>query len=100
MGKKDARLGNPGIGYQPSPADYKRLVRDEQLPASHLLIMLVLAPMEVFPGITMIPEVCAGKPCIADTSVDVATLVGALGIGQSFADVQEAYQVSYEQSPH
>ena len=59
--------------------------------------MLVLALMEVFPGITMIPDICAGKPCIAETSVDVATLVGALGIGQSFADVQEAYQLSYEQ---
>ena len=59
--------------------------------------MVVLDPMEVFPGIMMIPDVCGGKPCIAETSVDVATVVGALGIGQSFADVQEVYQLSYEQ---
>lgn len=53
--------------------------------------------MEVFPGISMNPEVCQGKPCLADTSVDVATVVGALGIGQSFADVQETFQLSHEQ---
>lgn len=53
--------------------------------------------MEVFPGITMVPDISEGKPCIAETTADVATVVGALGIGQSFADVQEAYQVSYEQ---
>jgi len=53
--------------------------------------------MEVFPGITMDPEVREGKPCLAETSVDVATIVGALGIGQSFSDVQEAYQLTFEQ---
>ncbi|WP_447971571.1 DUF433 domain-containing protein [Nitrospira sp. M1] len=40
---------------------------------------------------------CSGKPCITDTSVDVATIVGALGTGQSFEAVQEAFHVTYEQ---
>ena len=53
--------------------------------------------MEVFPGISMTPEVCAGKPCVFGTTIDVATVVGALGIGKSFDDIQEAYQLTHEQ---
>ncbi|MGB0911066.1 MAG: DUF433 domain-containing protein [Nitrospirales bacterium] len=53
--------------------------------------------MEVFPGISMEPDVCLGKPCVSDTTVDVATIVGALGAGQSMQDVQEAFQLNYEQ---
>ncbi len=41
--------------------------------------------MEVFPGITMSPEVREGKPCVSGTSTDVATIVGTLGTGKSFA---------------
>lgn len=53
--------------------------------------------MEVFPGITMTPNICNGKPCVAGTGVDVATVVGTLGIGKSFADVQEGLNLTYEQ---
>ena len=53
--------------------------------------------MEVFPGISMEAEICAGKPCVMGTSVDVATIVGALGTGQSIHDVQETFHISYEQ---
>jgi uncharacterized protein (DUF433 family) len=53
--------------------------------------------MEVFPGITMTPNICNGKPCVAGTTVDVATVVGTLGIGKSFTDVQEALNLTYEQ---
>ncbi len=52
--------------------------------------------MEVFPGITMKPDVCEGKPCASGTSVDVATIVGTLGTGKSFEDVEEIFQVTRE----
>ncbi len=53
--------------------------------------------MEIYPGITMDPSVRFGKPCVAGTRVDVATVVGAVGVGESVAAVQEAYQLSREQ---
>ncbi len=53
--------------------------------------------MEIYPGITMDPSVRFGKPCVAGTRVDVATVVGAVGAGESVAAVQEAYQLSREQ---
>jgi len=59
--------------------------------------LFVKANMEIFPGITMTPDTCHGKPCVAGTEVDVATVVGTLGIGKSFADVQEALNLTYEQ---
>jgi uncharacterized protein (DUF433 family) len=37
--------------------------------------------MEVFPDISMDPDIRFGKPCIAGTRIDVATLVGAIGVG-------------------
>ncbi len=52
--------------------------------------------MEVFPGITMDTEVCEGKPCASGTSVAVATLVGTLGAGKSFEEVEEIFQVTRE----
>lgn len=54
-------------------------------------------PMEIFPGITMDAAVRLGRPCIAGTRVDVATVVGAVGAGDSLEEVQEAYQLSREQ---
>jgi uncharacterized protein (DUF433 family) len=53
--------------------------------------------MEVFPGITMNPDVCNGKPCVAGTTVDVATVVGTLGNGKSFSEVQEGLSLNYDQ---
>ena len=53
--------------------------------------------MEVFPGITMSPDVCEGKPCVSGTSIDVATIVGTLGTGKSFEDVEEIFQITREQ---
>lgn len=53
--------------------------------------------MEIYPGITMDPSIRFGKPCVAGTRVDVATVVGAVGAGESIAAVQEAYQLSREQ---
>ncbi len=53
--------------------------------------------MEVFPGISMDPSVRFGKPCIANTRIDVATIVGALAAGESFETIQEEYGVTRDQ---
>ncbi len=53
--------------------------------------------MEVFPGISMDPEVRFGKPCIAGTRIDVATLVGALGAGESVESTAAEYGLTVEQ---
>ena len=53
--------------------------------------------MEVFPGITMSPEICEGKPCASGTSIDVATIVGMLGTGKSFEDIEDIFQLTREQ---
>lgn len=43
--------------------------------------------MGIDPGITVDPSACLGQPCVAETRVDVATVVGT---GESMAAVQEA----------
>ncbi|MDE3119922.1 MAG: DUF433 domain-containing protein [Nitrospirota bacterium] len=53
--------------------------------------------MEIYPGISMDPGIRFGKPCLAGTRVDVATVVGALAAGEGIETVQEAYQLSREQ---
>ncbi|MGH9890825.1 MAG: DUF433 domain-containing protein [bacterium] len=42
---------------------------------------------EIFPGISMDPSIRFGKPCIAGTRVDVATIIGALAEGESHTTV-------------
>jgi len=53
--------------------------------------------MEVFPGISMDPQVRFGKPCLTGTRLDAATIVAALGAGDSAEEVQEAYGITHEQ---
>ncbi len=53
--------------------------------------------MEVFPGITMNPDVRFGKPCIAGTRMDVATAVGLIAAGETVETVASEYQLSTEQ---
>ena len=53
--------------------------------------------MEVFPGISMNPDVRFGKPCIAGTRMDVATVVGLIAAGESIETVVSEYQLSVEQ---
>ena len=53
--------------------------------------------MEIFPGISMDPNIRFGRPCLTGTRIDVATVVGALAAGESFESVQEAYSISREQ---
>ncbi len=53
--------------------------------------------MEIFPGISIDPAVRFGKPCLVGTRIDVATIVGALGAGDSPEEVAESYELNREQ---
>ena len=53
--------------------------------------------MEVFPGISMDPDVRFGKPCLSGTRIDVAAIVGALAAGESAEAVAAAYALSVDQ---
>ena len=53
--------------------------------------------MEIFPGISVDPNIRFGKPCIADTRVDVATVVGAFAADEDFKKIQEEYRLSHSQ---
>jgi uncharacterized protein (DUF433 family) len=53
--------------------------------------------MEVFPGISMDPEVRFGKPCITGTRIDVATLLGELAAGAAVEEIESEYRLSREQ---
>jgi uncharacterized protein (DUF433 family) len=54
-------------------------------------------PMEIFPGISMNPDVRFGKPCVAGTRMDVATVVGLIAAGETVETVASEYQLSIEQ---
>ena len=53
--------------------------------------------MEIFPGITMNPDVRFGKPCIMGTRIDVATVVGLIASGETVETVATDYQLSIDQ---
>jgi uncharacterized protein (DUF433 family) len=53
--------------------------------------------MEVFPGISMDPDIRFGKPCLSGTRIDVATIVGALAAGESPDTVAAEYSLSLDQ---
>jgi uncharacterized protein (DUF433 family) len=53
--------------------------------------------MEIFPGISMDPAIRFGKPCIAGTRVDVATVVGTLAAGDDATTVADAYGLTHRQ---
>jgi len=53
--------------------------------------------MEVFPGITMDPDVRFGKPCIAGTRMVVATVIGLVASGETFDTIATEYQLTVEQ---
>lgn len=53
--------------------------------------------MEIFPGISVDPGTRFGKPCLAGTRIDVATIIDALGAGESYESVQHDYDVTREQ---
>lgn len=53
--------------------------------------------MEIFPGISVDPDIRFGKPCIAGTRVDVATVLGSVAAGESVDMVAEEYELSVDQ---
>jgi uncharacterized protein (DUF433 family) len=54
--------------------------------------------MEIFPGISVDPDVRFGKPCIKGTRMDVATVVGLFAAGETVETVSSEYQLSVEQN--
>jgi len=52
---------------------------------------------EIFPGITLDPQVVHGRPVIAGTRVPVESVVGGLAGGSSFEDVMQDYHLTDEQ---
>jgi len=53
--------------------------------------------MEVFPGVSMDPDVRFGKPCLTGTRIDVATVVGAVAAGDAVETVASEYALSVDQ---
>jgi Uncharacterized conserved protein len=53
--------------------------------------------MEVFPGVSMDPDVRFGKPCLAGTRIDVATIVASLASGRTVEQTGVDYALSIEQ---
>lgn len=56
-----------------------------------------LLAMEIFPGISVDPDVRYGKPCITGTRMDVATVVGLFAAGETVETISSEYQLSVEQ---
>ena len=53
--------------------------------------------MEVYPGISMDASIRFGKPCLAGTRIDVATVLAELAASEGFESAQENYQLTREQ---
>jgi uncharacterized protein (DUF433 family) len=53
--------------------------------------------MEIFPGISLDPDVRFGKPCLTGTRMDVATVVGLIAAGETTETVAAEYQLSIDQ---
>jgi len=53
--------------------------------------------VEIYPGISVDPAVRFGKPCVAGTRIDVATILGDLGAGESIEAVCEAHGLTRSQ---
>ena len=53
--------------------------------------------MEIFPGISVDPDIRFGRPCIEGTRVDVATVVGAIAAGEAPETVAAEHGLSADQ---
>jgi uncharacterized protein (DUF433 family) len=53
--------------------------------------------MEIFPGVSMNRAVRFVKPCLVGTRIDVATIIGALAGGESYEEVEEAFDLTRKQ---
>lgn len=52
---------------------------------------------EIFPGITLDPQVMHGRPVIAGTRVPVEAVLGELAGGSTFDDIRQDYHLTDEQ---
>lgn len=52
---------------------------------------------EIFPGITVDPQVVHGRPVVAGTRVPVEVVVGELAGGSTFEEVMQDYHLTNEQ---
>ena len=53
--------------------------------------------MEIFPGVSVDPRIRFGRPCLVGTRLDVATIIDALGAGESYESVERDYRLTREQ---
>lgn len=92
-------LERPGIEYALSvrPA-FVKLLQGRILPSCVVESKTTGSnTMEMFPGISMDPDIRFGKPCITGTRIDVATLVGAIAAGETVETVADEYALTVEQ---
>jgi uncharacterized protein (DUF433 family) len=54
--------------------------------------------MIIAPGIEVDPEICGGKPCIANTRLAVSIILEYLEYGKSFNDILESYPFLTEEN--
>lgn len=52
---------------------------------------------EIFPGVTVDPQITHGRPVIAGTRVTVEAVLGELAGGSSFQEVMDDYHLTDEQ---
>lgn len=52
---------------------------------------------EVFPGITVDPQVMGGRPVIAGSRIPIEVVVGELAGGSTFADIMSGYHLTMEE---
>ena len=52
---------------------------------------------EVYPGVTVDPDVVHGRPVVAGTRVPVEVVTGELAGGSTYPDVMENYHLTEEQ---
>ena len=62
-----------------------------------VLVVREAVIMEVFPGVSMDPDIRFGKPCLTSTRIDVATIVGAIAAGETVETVATEYALSVDQ---
>lgn len=62
-----------------------------------VLVVREAVIMEVFPGVSMDPDIRFGKPCLTGTRIDVATIVGAIAAGETVETVSTEYALSVGQ---
>ena len=54
-------------------------------------------PKEVFPGITVDPQVMGGRPVIKGTRIPIEVIVGELAGGSTFDDITTGYRLSTDE---